>query len=77
MGHKIYIDNSFPELCDDLCTKTMNSYRTARPNRRVMPKIIGEKMKSEAGQQTKVRGKLYVIVQLVRGNLTAMVWTDN
>ena len=45
MGHKIYIDNSSPELFDDLCTKTVNSYRTVKANKKVMPKIIGENMK--------------------------------
>jgi len=45
VGHEIYIENSSPELFDDLCTKTINSYWTVRPNRKVMPKITGEKMK--------------------------------
>jgi hypothetical protein len=51
VGHKIYIDNSSPELSDDLCTKTMNSYRTVRPKRKVMTKIIGEKMKLKQGSR--------------------------
>jgi len=51
VGHKIYIDNSSPELFDDLCTKTMNCYTTVRPKRKVMTKITGEKMKLKQGSR--------------------------
>jgi hypothetical protein len=43
VGHKIYINNSSPELSDDLCTKTMNSYRTVRPKRKWWLRLLGRK----------------------------------
>ena len=51
MGHKFYIDNLSPEVFDDLCTKTMNSYGTVISNRKVMAKINGEKMKLKQGSR--------------------------
>lgn len=39
MGHKLYVNNSFLELFDDLHTETV------RPNRQPMSKSIGQKTK--------------------------------
>lgn len=48
VGHKLYMDNSFLELFDDLHTETV------RPDRQLMPKSIGKKMKLKQGD-TEIR----------------------
>jgi len=47
MGHKLYVDIiiSSPALSDDLHTKTVNRCGTVRPNRKLMHKKFGQKMK--------------------------------
>jgi hypothetical protein len=67
VGHKVYTDNSSPELFYDLCTKTIKPWGAVTPNRKVMPKTIGPKKKLKQGY-TQTRG---------RRNLTAIVWKDN
>jgi hypothetical protein len=39
------VDNSSPELFDDLSMKKINCCRTVTPNRRMMAKSIKQKMK--------------------------------
>jgi len=49
MGHKLYMENSFLELFDDLCTETV------RPNRQLMPQSIVQKKKlKQDNTETKV-----------------------
>jgi len=44
-GHTLYVDNSTPQLFDDLSTKTINCCRTVRPNRKMMAKSVKQKTK--------------------------------
>jgi len=61
MGHKLYMDNSFLELFDDLCSETV------RPNRQLMPQSTEQKMKlKQDDTETEVGG-----------NLTVMEWKTN
>lgn len=48
VGHKLYMDNSFLQLFDDLHTETV------RLDRQLMPKRIGQKMKLKQGD-TEIR----------------------
>lgn len=49
VGHALYVDNTFPELFDNLHTETMNCCGTLRPNRKTMPRSIGQKVKLKWG----------------------------
>lgn len=59
MGHKLYVDIiiSSSALFDDLHTKTVHCCGTVRPNRKLMRKNFGQKMKLKWGDiKTGVRG---------------------
>lgn len=49
VGHKLCVDNSSPELFDDLHTEKINFCGTVRPNRKAMPTSTGQKMKLKWG----------------------------
>jgi hypothetical protein len=49
VGHKLFMDNSSPELFDNLRTKTINCCGTVTPNRKVMDMSIKKKMKLKQG----------------------------
>lgn len=68
MGHKLYMDIiiSSPALSDDLHTKTVICCATVRPNRKLMHKNFGQKMKLKWDE----------IKTGVRGILTSLVWQD-
>jgi hypothetical protein len=63
VGHKLNMDNSCPDLFDDLHTKNINSCGTVRPSRNVMDKSTQEKMKLKRVTQ-----------RLTCDKLTATVW---
>jgi len=49
--HKLYIDNFFHLQHHDLCTKTVTSYGTLRPNRKGICKNFGQKVKLKRGDK--------------------------
>jgi hypothetical protein len=49
VGHKLCVNNSSPELFDDLHTEKINCCGTVRPNRTAMPTSIGQRMKLKWG----------------------------
>ena len=49
VGHKLCMNNSSPQLFDDLHTQTMNCCRTVRQNIKVVTKNNGQKMKLKQG----------------------------
>jgi hypothetical protein len=64
--YRLYVDLSSPELFDDQCMGTVNCCGTPRPNKKMVAKSIGRKMRLEWS----------VIESVVSCNWTAMAWKD-